>query len=129
MTPTANSAPQCFSNSGFPEKTPTGTAHQLDPSCFDEDGDAVSYTKLSEPAHGTLSDSGGTLVYTPAAGYTGPDQFNYKATDGHGGSPRRRRASSTSSTPAPPTCPPTTPVTVRPNGSPLVLLQLHERVR
>ena len=117
MTASANSAPQCFSNSGFPEKTPTGTAHQLNPSCSDEDGDTVSYTKLSEPAHGTLSDSGGTLVYTPAAGYTGPDQFNYKATDGHGGQSAPTTRFLDVVTPAPPSCPPTSPVTVRPNGS------------
>ena len=64
---------------------PAGHPRTLDPSCSDADGDTISYTKLSEPTHGTLSDAGGTLVYTPADGYTGPDQFNYKATDGHGG--------------------------------------------
>jgi len=31
------------------------------------------------PAHGTLSTSGNTLLYTPTAGYYGPDTFTYQA--------------------------------------------------
>jgi hypothetical protein len=37
---------------------------------------------FGEPAHGTLSHgAGGTLVYTPAAGYTGPDQVTVTTSD------------------------------------------------
>src|SRR5207237_9910662 len=60
-----NSAPDCFTNSGFPEAVAANASKTLEPFCDDEDQDALSYTKLSAPAHGTLSDSGGTLVYTP----------------------------------------------------------------
>ena len=89
-----------------PRPCPAGRRRRSTPGCEDDDGDALGYTKLSEPAHGTLSDAGGTLVYTPAVGYSGPDQFDFKATDGHGGqsahghAPRQRRG------PAPPTCAP-----------------------
>lgn len=31
------------------------------------------------PSHGTLSVSGNTVLYTPAAGYSGPDTFTYEA--------------------------------------------------
>ncbi len=112
----ANTAPSCFTNSGFPENVPAGHPRTLNPSCFDDDGDAVSYTKLSEPAHGTLSDAGGTLVYTPTAGYTGPDQFNYKASDGHTGESAPTTYHVQVVTPSAPTCTPSSPATVRTNS-------------
>ena len=112
----ANSAPSCFTNSGFPELVPAGHARTLDPGCSDADGDTISYTKLSEPTHGTLSDAGGTLVYTPADGYTGPDQFNYKATDGHSGESAPTTHHVQVVTPSAPTCTPSSPVTMRTNS-------------
>jgi VCBS repeat-containing protein len=48
----------------------------------DVDGDALSFTVLTEPANGTLTGSGADLVYTPKADYNGPDSFTYKANDG-----------------------------------------------
>ncbi len=49
----------------------------------DVDGPALSIQSLSTPAHGTLVNHGdGTVTYTPAAGYIGPDTFNYVVTDG-----------------------------------------------
>ncbi|HKO42785.1 MAG TPA: Ig-like domain-containing protein [Pyrinomonadaceae bacterium] len=49
----------------------------------DADGDPLTYTPLTSPAHGTL-----TVVYAsdqpyyrPAAGYVGPDSFTYKVCD------------------------------------------------
>ena len=68
------------------------------------------------PAHGTLSDTGGTLVYTPANGYTGPDQFNYKACDGHAGESAPTTYYLDVVTPCAPTCTPSTPATVRTNS-------------
>ena len=112
----ANSAPSCFTNSGFPELVPAGHARTLDPGCSDADGDTIGYTKLSEPTHGTLSDAGGTLVYTPADGYTGPDQFNYKATDGHSGESAPTTHHVQVVTPSAPTCTPSSPVTMRTNS-------------
>ena len=111
----ANAAPDCFTNSGFPENVAAGSPKTLAPFCDDADGDALAYTKLSEPAHGTLSDSGGTLVYTPAPHYSGPDQFDFKAADGHGGESAPTTHHVTVNAPSPPACPATTPVVVRPN--------------
>ena len=50
----------------------------------DADGDPLTAIKVSDPAHGTLNSFGsnGSFMYTPAAGYSGPDSFTYKANDG-----------------------------------------------
>jgi hypothetical protein len=49
---------------------------------YDPDGDLLSYTIITGPRHGELVDLGGLLVYTPAAGYTGEDEFYYQVSDG-----------------------------------------------
>jgi hypothetical protein len=51
-------------------------------SCSDGSGDALRI--LSGTAHGALSaiDSSGSITYTPAAGYAGPDSFTYTGNDG-----------------------------------------------
>lgn len=49
----------------------------------DGDGTALTYATTSGPAHGALSSlntSTGAVVYTPAAGYTGADSFQYTVT-------------------------------------------------
>lgn len=53
---------------------------------FDTDGDAVSYTVASGPAHGTvtLTDSQGHYVYS-AGNYVGADSFTIQVADGFGG--------------------------------------------
>ena len=47
-------------------------------------GDTRTYAIVSQPLHGTLSGAGGTVTYTPATGYLGPDGFTFRATDNHG---------------------------------------------
>ena len=48
-------------------------------------GTGLSVTGNTNPAHGTVSmAANGTYVYTPAAGYSGPDSFTYTATDAAG---------------------------------------------
>jgi cyclophilin family peptidyl-prolyl cis-trans isomerase len=54
--------------SGYPDASTPGT---------------LTYSLLSQPAHGTVSDfnpSTGTLTYTADPGYTGPDNFYYQVT-------------------------------------------------
>jgi Ca2+-binding RTX toxin-like protein len=54
----------------------------------DPDGDAITATLATPPAHGELSlSSDGTFSYTPDSDYSGPDGFSYVVDDGTGGTP------------------------------------------
>jgi parallel beta-helix repeat protein len=48
----------------------------------DVDGDALTYSIVTGPAHGTLSGTAPNLFYTPAAHYFGTDSFVFRASDG-----------------------------------------------
>jgi hypothetical protein len=49
---------------------------------FDADGDALSYTVTTPPAHGALSGPAPTLTYTPEEGYAGADRLDFTVSDG-----------------------------------------------
>ena len=52
----------------------------------DVDGDALTASLVTGPAHGTLTlNADGSFTYTPTANYNGPDSFTYQASDGNGG--------------------------------------------
>ena len=52
----------------------------------DADGDILTVTSAGVPGHGSaVINANGTITYTPASGYTGPDQFGYSISDGRGG--------------------------------------------
>lgn len=51
----------------------------------DADGDPLSVSAISQPAHGTVVNNGADVTYTPAGNYCGPDSFAYQASDGQGG--------------------------------------------
>lgn len=42
----------------------------------------LTYSVVTPPAHGGVTLVSNTATYTPAAGYTGPDSFTFKANDG-----------------------------------------------
>ena len=48
----------------------------------DVDGDRLTYSVVTSPAHGTLSGTAPNLTYTPAANYNGADSFTFKVNDG-----------------------------------------------
>ena len=48
----------------------------------DAEGEPLSYSVVTAPAHGTLSGTAPNLTYTPNANYFGPDSFSFKANDG-----------------------------------------------
>jgi len=48
-------------------------------------GDQLTYIKVSDPSHGTLSNvesNTGRVIYTPTKDYVGDDSFKFKASDG-----------------------------------------------
>ncbi len=51
----------------------------------DPDGDTLTITAVSTPAHGSATITSGGISYTPAAGYSGADSFTYTISDGRGG--------------------------------------------
>jgi large repetitive protein len=48
----------------------------------DVEGSSLTYSVLTQPAHGTLAGSAPDLTYTPTPNYNGPDAFTFKANDG-----------------------------------------------
>jgi PKD repeat protein len=48
----------------------------------DPEGSNLTYTVVSNPAHGTLSGTAPSVTYTPAANYNGADSFTFRASDG-----------------------------------------------
>src|SRR3989442_8940445 len=58
------------------------TAKAITLTAPDVDGDPLTYSVVTAPAHGTLSGAAPTLTYTPAANYNGTDSFTFKANDG-----------------------------------------------
>jgi len=48
----------------------------------DVDGDPLTYSTKTQPAHGTLSGTPPNLVYHPATNYNGADSFTFTANDG-----------------------------------------------
>ena len=65
------------------KRTRGGASASVTLNCSDPDGDALTYSKVTDPAHGALgAASGNSVTYTPANGYFGADSFTYKASDG-----------------------------------------------
>lgn len=48
----------------------------------DPDGDPLTFSITKQPAHGTLKLADAAFTYTPADGYSGEDNFTFKADDG-----------------------------------------------
>jgi MYXO-CTERM domain-containing protein len=49
----------------------------------DVDYDPLSFAVVATPSNGTLTGTAPNLTYTPAANYSGPDSFTFKANDGN----------------------------------------------
>jgi hypothetical protein len=78
-----NAAPEA---GGDTATTAQGAAGSIDVLVNDTDadeGDELSVESVNEPAHGTaVVAANGTVTYTPDAGHTGTDTFDYVVTDG-----------------------------------------------
>ncbi len=81
--PTANTPPVGNADTG---ETVTGTAVTIPVLANDEDaeGDELSIASFTQAAHGTVTQDGDKLVYTPAAGFTDTDTFTYVVQDSAG---------------------------------------------
>jgi hypothetical protein len=62
--------------------TAENTPQAITLSATDANGDPLAFTIVTGPAHGVLSGTPPNLTYTPNAGYSGPDSFTFKASDG-----------------------------------------------
>lgn len=62
-----------------------GKAKSITLTGTDPDGDTLTFSITDAPDHGTLTGTGASRTYTPAADYAGPDSFVYQVSDGFGG--------------------------------------------
>ena len=67
----AVATPQVVATTGAKAITLTGTSPR----------GAVTFANVTAPAHGTLTGTAPNLIYTPTAGYTGPDHFTFQTID------------------------------------------------
>ncbi|GIV57476.1 MAG: hypothetical protein KatS3mg109_2041 [Pirellulaceae bacterium] len=51
----------------------------------DPDGDVLSIASVTDPPHGTATNNGSTVTYTPELNFNGTDTFDYTVSDGNGG--------------------------------------------
>ncbi len=58
------------------------TATPITLAASDANNDALNFSIVAGPSHGTLSGTAPNVTYTPAANYFGADSFTFKANDG-----------------------------------------------
>ncbi|MBS3733772.1 MAG: cadherin-like domain-containing protein, partial [Phycisphaerae bacterium] len=82
---TVNQAPTASDDSAG---TTEGTAVTIDVLANDSDpdaGDTLTVDSVTQGANGSVTNNGSDVTYTPDAGFTGTDTFDYTAADGNGG--------------------------------------------
>jgi hypothetical protein len=62
--------------------TTEDTATAITLAATDAEGDALTFSVVTPPSHGTLSGTAPNLTYTPAANYNGSDSLTFRANDG-----------------------------------------------
>jgi VCBS repeat-containing protein len=71
---------------GTPVTTPEDTPVHGVVTATDPDGDPLTFTPGTPPAHGTVTiNPDGSYTYVPNPDYNGPDSFTVTVSDGHGG--------------------------------------------
>ncbi len=117
----------------FCENVASDVAYQtptpLQLNCSGPPSTQLTYTIVSQPAHGTLSNpsNSGQLTYTPDNGYSGGDSFTYKASDASGSSNTATVMLTVSGPPPPPPPPPppsSVAFTISPDTDPVLSLQM-----
>jgi regulation of enolase protein 1 (concanavalin A-like superfamily) len=79
VTAAANTAPVASSESADTEE---GRSVTIMLNASDADGNSLTYSIVSQPAHGTLSGTAPKLTYRPSSKYSGSDSFTFRANDG-----------------------------------------------
>ena len=79
VSPDANRAPVSQNQS---LATPVNTAKAVTLAALDSNGDTLTFSIVTPPAHGALSGTVPNVTYTPTTSYTGFDSFTFKANDG-----------------------------------------------
>ena len=62
--------------------TPEDTPKPIALAGTDADGDPLTYSVATQPAHGTLSGTAPELTYSPGPNFHGADSFTFKVNDG-----------------------------------------------
>ena len=85
FTPPGNAAPVAANDTASTNRNTAATIAVL-ANDADADGDTLSVTTVTVPAHGTaVVNANGTVLYTPAFNYEGADSFSYFISDNQGG--------------------------------------------
>jgi hypothetical protein len=84
ITATNDAAPTATNDSASTSPSTPVTINVL-ANDSDSDGDTLTITGSTTPAHGSVSCTATQCQYTPANGFTGTDTFQYTISDGHGG--------------------------------------------
>jgi VCBS repeat-containing protein len=79
IPPAVNSAPAC---TDLALSAVSGGSASAAIACTDYEGDALTYSVKTQPAHGSVVQSGSTVTYVSTAGYVGADTFTLSASDG-----------------------------------------------
>jgi hypothetical protein len=79
-----NDAPDAVNDTATTdEDTPTNIDVKANDTDVDQ-GDTLTITNVTDPAHGTAEVVDGKVNYKPADNYNGPDSFTYTVSDGNG---------------------------------------------
>ena len=62
--------------------TPAGSPLSISLGASDQEQGPLTYRIQTFPAHGTLSGTGPSVIYTPAPNYSGPDAFTFQVENG-----------------------------------------------
>jgi uncharacterized membrane protein YgcG len=79
---TGNRCPDGVNATASSVNVTADTATTITMKASDGDADVLTYAIVAQPTHGTLGTiNGAQVVYTPDSGYSGADQFSFKASD------------------------------------------------
>ena len=85
VLPDANEPPVAGDDTYHVPQDDAGMVLPVGDNDSDPDGDDLTISELVQPEHGTVTfGPDGEVIYTPDAGYFGPDQFTYVVTDPYG---------------------------------------------